>query len=108
VTRRGRVIQPTQLTGDDSKSIDSLRRLYDSQKTSYAENGAQQSREIQSTANSLKELMNEEQHAGKMHLSPSGTNLYVRSYEMTPTLPEKTPEKNHSAAEKAQSGAQHK
>lgn len=108
VTRRGRVIQPTQLTGDYSKSIDSLKRLYDSQKSSYAENGAQQSREIQSTANSLKELMNEEQHAGKMHLSPSGTNLYVRSYEMTPTLPEKMPEKNHGAAEKAQGGAQHK
>jgi hypothetical protein len=89
-TRRGRYIPATQLYGDDKKNIDSLRSWYESQKSSYAES-AQQSREIQRTADSLRELMNEEQHAGKMHLSPSGTNLYVRSYEMSPSATSKTP-----------------
>lgn len=85
-TRWGRIVQP-RLSGDDSKSIDNLKKLYESQKSSYIENGARQSIEIQNTANSLREQMNEQQRAGKVHLSPNGTNLYVRTYETTPAQP---------------------
>lgn len=89
VTRRGRVIQP-QLTGDDNKTLENLRKLYDSQKSSYLDVGARQSSEIQNTASSLQDQMNEQLKAGKVHLSPSGTNLYVRNYQITPALDAKT------------------
>lgn len=105
-TRWGRVVQP-RLSGDDSKSIDNLKKLYESQKSSYIENGARQSIEIQNTANSLKEQMNEQQRAGKVHLSPQGTNLYVRTYETTPAQPQaQSPVKSSGKTTSVLSGAE--
>lgn len=83
ITRRGRIVQPS-LTNDDNRTLENLRKLYDSQKSSYLDVGARQSSEIQNTAASLQDQMNEQAKAGKLHLSPSGTNLYVRNYQMTP------------------------
>lgn len=87
VTRRGTVVQPTQLSGEGAHQVDYLKHLYDSQRTGYIEAGARQSSEIQRSAECLQEQMNEQAKAGKLHLSTSGTNLYVRNYEMTPPEP---------------------
>ncbi|MBS1956163.1 MAG: hypothetical protein JST89_18405 [Cyanobacteria bacterium SZAS-4] len=88
ITRRGRIVQPS-LTSDDNKTLENLRKLYDSQKSSYLDVGARQNTEIQNTAASLQDQMNEQAKAGKLHLSPSGTNLYVRNYELTPAADSK-------------------
>lgn len=40
--------------------------------------------EIQKTAANLLDLMSQEAKPGSMRLSPNGTNLYIRNYEMTP------------------------
>ncbi|CAN5126197.1 hypothetical protein BH10CYA1_BH10CYA1_35680 [soil metagenome] len=85
ITRRGRVVQPA-LSGDDNKTLENLRKLYDAQKSSYLDVAARQSTEIQNTAVSLQDQINERGKAGKVHLSPSGTNLYVRNYQITPAL----------------------
>jgi hypothetical protein len=84
-TRWGRTVQPTKLTGDGQNQVDYIKRLYDSQKDGIIEAGKKQTAEIQHTAESLQQQMDEQAKAGKLHLSPSGTNLYVRNYEMTPS-----------------------
>jgi tetratricopeptide (TPR) repeat protein len=86
-TRRGTVVQPTQLNSDGTHQVDYLKHLYDSQRTGYLDIGAKQSSEIQRSAEFLQEQMNEQAKAGKVHMSTSGTNLYVRNYEMTPPEP---------------------
>jgi tetratricopeptide (TPR) repeat protein len=82
-TRWG-AVQP-KMTSDGQKQVDYLKRMYDSQKNGIIEAGKRQTAEIQNTAESLQQQMDEQAKAGKLHLSPSGTNLYVRNYEMTPS-----------------------
>jgi tetratricopeptide (TPR) repeat protein len=82
-TRWG-AVQP-KMTSDGQKQVDYLKRMYDSQKDGIIEAGKRQTAEIQHTAESLQQQMDEQAKAGKLHLSPSGTNLYVRNYEMTPS-----------------------
>lgn len=92
ISRGGRSY-PGRLNSDDLKNIDDLKRWYDTQQAASREIGAKQAQEIQESANSLRDQMNEQQRAGKVHLSPSGTNLYVRSYETAPEAPAVKPER---------------
>ncbi|HEY9679848.1 MAG TPA: hypothetical protein V6C76_17730 [Drouetiella sp.] len=95
VTRRGYVISPS-LTNDNKTYIEGVKQSYNAQRDAYLQNSSRQSSEIQRTADALRDQMNEQTKAGKVHLSPTGTNLYVRSYEMTPAADAKAPLKQSS------------
>jgi tetratricopeptide (TPR) repeat protein len=86
VGRGGRLFEPAPpslpATATDTASrLEALRRMYEGNR--YVPT-TKTNQEIQKTADNLRELMTQQTKPGSHHLVPSGTNLYIRNYQMTP------------------------
>jgi hypothetical protein len=89
VGRGGRLFEPTTTTtttttGTDTASkLEALRRMYEGSR--YVPTSKVTS-EIQKTAENLRELMSQQAKPGSLHLVPAGTNLYIRNYQLAPSM----------------------
>lgn len=72
---------PVTLPPDVSRQLDSMKHMYDSQKSGYLNSAQQEAKEIQKTSENLQSLLNDKPKAGESKLVPQGTNLFIRNYE---------------------------
>lgn len=70
-----------QLPADAIRQMDTLRNVFQSQRSSCLQSGANAAAEIQKSADNLQGLLNEKPRPGTPKLLPAGTNLYTRNYQ---------------------------
>jgi tetratricopeptide (TPR) repeat protein len=79
-SRRGRLMQ-LPLPDDALKQLDSLKAMYENQKSTTQDQSNRHSDEMQKSAENLQGLLTEKGKAGSPKLIPQGTNLYIRNYQ---------------------------
>ncbi|MBU6454802.1 MAG: hypothetical protein KGS72_23745 [Cyanobacteria bacterium REEB67] len=91
--RRGRLIQ-LPLPPEALRQLDSLKQMYDNQRSSTLDMNNRRSDELQKSADNLQELLTEKGKAGNgPKLVPAGTSLWVRNYQNDSKSAEKATEK---------------
>lgn len=72
---------PVTLPPDVTRQLDSMKHMYDSQKSNYLNSAQQEAQEIQKTSENLQNLLNDKPKPGENKLVPQGTNLFIRNYQ---------------------------
>jgi tetratricopeptide (TPR) repeat protein len=72
---------PVTLPPDVTRQLDSMKHMYDTQKSNYLNSAQQEAQEIQKTSENLQSLLNDKPKPGESKLVPQGTNLFIRNYE---------------------------
>jgi tetratricopeptide (TPR) repeat protein len=92
--RRGRLIQ-LPLPPDALRQLDTLKQMYDNQRSSTLDMNNRRSDELQKSADNLQELLTEKGKAGNgPKLVPAGTSLWVRNYQNDSKSTDKATDKN--------------
>lgn len=92
IGRGGRLIEPAptpiptanpaSTTSDVAKQLEALKKLYEGNR--YVPT-AKTNSELQKTADNLRELMTQQSKPGSHHIVPTGTNVYIRNYQSSPS-----------------------